>query len=223
MTVRALLIDIDNTVIRFRHTYQGIHDTGSLFWVLKDYATTQNRMSPTDFEQAVVNVKNNIRWWVWEDFMHELGISPDDFWSYALAAEQKILEPIDDNLGRNLERLRRLKIKLCITSNNGYSGILHKLRLAGLNDPAACIDRFFGCSEVKAMKWEEIYWRRVIAGLKLDPAALAVIGDDLRDDAAIPRQAGIPLTFLMHGTQVAPGIRGVRNFGEVADYLEQTR
>lgn len=220
--IRALLVDIDDTVIRFRRGAR----TDSLLGVLQSAAEVLGGLTPEEARQKIHHVKNQIRWWHFSDFIVALDLNPKLFWKYALDKEMAYLEPAGSEMKAALERLKAHGILLYVTSNNPSSGILHKLTIAGLAtiQGAPLFSQLLGATELQAMKWEPVYWKKVLAHIGFEASEVAVLGDHSRDDLEIPQSIGIPHTFLINRHSVrsqenSPTVTHVSDFDQVADCL----
>src|SRR5690606_29678288 len=135
------------------------------------------------------------KWWQITDFIVALGLDEEKFWDFAYETEIRYLEPTGVEIESALNRLRNAGTKLYITSNNPTSGIRHKLRLAGIAD-TTLFQELLGASELRAMKWEPVFWQKVLERVRLDASEVAVVGDNPRDDYEVPRRVGITHSFL---------------------------
>ena len=222
--IRALLVDIDDTVIRFR---PGVK-TDSLFGVLKAAAVSLGGLAPEEAAHRIGQVKEDIRWWHFSDFIVALNLNPKRFWEFALEYERVYLEPAGPELEEALNRIKQEGIFLYVTSNNPSSGILHKLAIAGLAtiQGAPLFSQLLGATELRAMKWEPVYWKKVLAHIGLEAGEVAILGDNLRDDFEVPQSIGIPHTFLIdreedRSSENSETVTYVRNFSQVADCLTE--
>ena len=220
--IRALLVDIDDTVICFK---PGIK-TDSLLGVLHAAAVSTGGLTSKEATMRIERVKKEIRWWHISDFIVALNLNPKKFWRYALKFERTYLEPSGPELLDALKRLKQSGIWLYVTSNNPSSGILHKLTIAGLAtiQGSPLFSQLLGATELQAMKWEPVYWKKVLAHTGLDASEVAVLGDSLRDDLEIPQSIGIPHTFLINrhedlSAKNSDKVTYVMNFEQVADCL----
>ena len=222
--VKALLVDIDDTVTR------AYHRGGDLFDVLQSAGVELGGLSPEDTAQRIAEIKHDLRWWHWSDFIVALELNPKEFWDYAYQIESRYLEATGPEILPALQRLKSAGILLYITSNNPSSGILHKLRLAGIahNNGSDLFQQLLGCTELHAMKWEPVYWRKVLAHTALDADEVAVVGDNPHDDYAVPHQVGIAHSFILdrlrdRSMENRASLTYVRDFDEVADCLLNSR
>jgi FMN phosphatase YigB (HAD superfamily) len=226
---QALLIDIDDTIVRLKHGIslpenQHFKDwTGSLLSVLQRAGVELGGLTPEETDTRMARVRAEVKWWQYDDFVRALDLDPTSFWAFAHQHELAYLEPTGGEIKIALEQLRGAGIKLYITSNNPNSGIVHKLRLSGIGD-LSLFDRLLGASELRAMKWEPIFWERALARVGLPVERVAVIGDNPRDDCAVPREAGITHSFLIdrgrnRSAESSELVTYVQNFSEIAECL----
>lgn len=227
--LRALLIDIDDTIVQLKRGIpapQNRHSadwTASLLGVLQRAGVELGGLSLEETDARIARVRNEVRWWQYDDFIAALSLDAERFWEFAHQLEIEYLEPTGDEIKSTLERLSRAGLRLYITSNNPNSGIVHKLRVGGLGD-VRLFDRLLGASELQAMKWEPVFWERALARVGLPVDQVAVVGDNPRDDWTVPREAGITHSFLIdrgrsRAHENAESVTFVRNFSEIADCL----
>lgn len=175
-------------------------------------------------------IRNEIRWWHWSDFIVALDLKPKEFWEFAYQTERRYMQATGPEIGAALTRLRDHGFLLFVTSNNPSSGILHKLRLAGLGEIHGCslFSQLLGGTELHAMKWEPQYWKKVLAHVGMAADEVAIIGDNRRDDWEVPHSIGIGCAFLINrdedlSSQDGDGLYHVQSFSEVADALLAAR
>ena len=232
--IKALMIDIDDTITRLRMDENGKPvvdpNTGSLFNVLQSAAVKMAGLAPEEAAARIAKIQTGMNWWHWSDFIVALELDPKDFWDYAYETERHYLEATGDEIRPALERLREAGVLLYITSNNPSSGILHKLRLAGVGhvNGAPLFHQVLGPPEIQAMKWDQIYWKKVLAHAALTGSETAVVGDSLRDDYEMPHSVGIAGTFLISRSQDfsaedTDSLIHVQNFDQIADRLLAAR
>ena len=200
MAVRALFIDIDNTLCSARPgaaaltTFRG----QSLLAAMIDRAVEVNRIARDEAERTVAAICDGVRWWHWTDFLVALDLEASSFWEHAFERERAALGPVEPELSRHLRALDRAGWTLFITSNNPSSGICHKLRLAGVAEiwGSPLFRQYLSPCDLHCMKAEPAFWRRCLAHTGLPADAVTVIGDNPHDDAAAPRTAGIARSVL---------------------------
>lgn len=227
--LKALLIDIDDTIVRLKRGVtlaksQHANDwTGSLLDVIQLAGEKMAGLPAEEVAARIARTKAEIRWWQYEDFLKALGVAPEQFWPFALETEIHYLEPTGAEIKGALERMRDAGIQLFVTSNNTNTGILHKLRLCGIDDETL-FTQILGASQLKAMKWEPVFWEKALTHVKLDAGQVAVVGDNPRDDFAIPQLAGIAHSFLVDRTRDRSAensdvVTYVQDFSSIADCL----
>jgi FMN phosphatase YigB (HAD superfamily) len=199
--IKALLIDMDDTIVRFKNsaTNGSAQAPGSLFDVLQSAGVLLAGLTPQETARRIEKIKDEIQWWHWSDFIVALELNPRQFWEYAYQAESKYLEATGAEILPALQRLRAAGILLYVASNNPSSGILHKLRLAGIAhvNGSTLFSQLLGATELRAMKWEPMYWKKALAHIALDGDEVAVVGDNPHDDYEVPQSVGITHTFLI--------------------------
>lgn len=228
--IRALFIDVDDTLVRFKKSGslsgRDVQNTGSLGEVFENAAVEQVGLSREEAREKINRIKKEIRWWHWSDFVVELGLEAKRFWDYAHAVESRYLEATGEEILGVLTRLKKAGYLLYISSNNPSSGILHKLRVAGLahNTGSELFHQLLGATELQAMKWDTLYWKKALAHTGLSPDECMVIGDNLKDDFEIPMSVGFAGTFLIQKEGDFPKdgsgkLFPVRDFSEIESRL----
>jgi FMN phosphatase YigB (HAD superfamily) len=232
---RALLIDIDDTIVRFKRRMEGgtlvtidgrIADTGSLIDVLKMAAVELGSLTLEEASQRIAKVKSEIEWWHWSDFIVALDLPPKKFWQYALETERHYLEATGPEIAEALHRIHDAGILLYVASNNPSSGILHKLNVAGIAtvNGSTLFSQLLGGTELHAIKGNPVYWRKALAHIGLDAEEVAVVGDNPHDDYKVPNSIGISHTFLVnrdcdHSENNSSSVTYVRDFSQIASRL----
>ncbi|HAU37940.1 MAG TPA: hypothetical protein DCX07_09525 [Phycisphaerales bacterium] len=229
--VQSLLIDVDDTVVTALgdqgRREDGQFNTASLFNVLQSAAVHAGKLSAEETERRIQAVKDRLRWWDWGDFLQALDLDAREFWEYAYRIERQFIGATGPEVPQALRRLRQAGFRLYAASNNPDSGIRHKLRLAGITPPEGPESLFSGLlavSRLKAMKWEPEYWTRALSHIRHEPHEVAVVGDNLHDDFAVPHSVGINYSFiLVREPKPLPrnqdGVLFVRSFDEVAEVI----
>ena len=226
MNIKGLLIDIDDTLIRFRPNIK--NDTTSLMNVLKKAGQELCGLTLEESDRRIEWVKKNVHWWCWTDFIKRLELDEDSFWDYAYKIESRYLEPMEPDLVKSFQFFKSIGLKLFITSNNPNKGIQHKLRLADIptHTHAKLFTKLLGATEMQDMKWETNYWRKAIAHTGIKAENLAVIGDSFRDDYQIPQAVGVAMTFLIdinkeYTKQKSPVLKPVSGIAQIAKGFQQ--
>jgi FMN phosphatase YigB (HAD superfamily) len=224
MNIKGLLVDIDDTLVRFRPGVKP--DTSSLMQVLKKAGHELGGLTMTESAERVEWVKNNIRWWCWKDYIKKLELDENIFWDYAFDMESKYLEPSEPNLVKSFELLKEAGYELFITSNNPNTGIRHKMRLAAIptDKQNELFTQLLGVAEMENMKWEKEYWVKAIANTGIKAENLAVIGDSFHEDYEVPLAVGVAMTFLIdpdnkYADQKSNTLNPVFKIAQIADEL----
>jgi HAD superfamily hydrolase (TIGR01549 family) len=226
---KALLIDIDDTVLRVKpgaSLSEGRHSadwTSSLLDVLQLAGVELGRLTAAETAVRIARTKAEIQWWQITDFIVALGLDEEEFWDFAYLTEIRYLEPTGVEIESALIRLHETGMRLYITSNNSTSGIRHKLRLAGISD-ATLFQDLFGASKLHSMKWEPVFWQKVLERIGLGGNEVAVVGDNPRDDYEGPRMVGISHSFLIdrdrdRSAENSSAVTYVKDFSQIADHL----
>jgi len=225
-TIRALLIDIDDTVVHFQ---PGVK-TDNLFNMLESAGVELGNLTQEETLRRIAQVKAEIPWWHWSDFIVALELNAKEFWHYALEREHRNMQTTGPEIKAALEHLREAGFRLYVTSNNPSSGILYKLSIAGLAtiQGAPLFDQLLGATELHAMKWEPLYWKKVLAHIGLNAKEVAVVGDNPRDDLEVPQSIGISHTFLINRNSDFAGIDSstvthVDSFDRIVDCLVDSK
>ena len=228
--IKALFIDIDDTLVRFKPTSndtgQSAQNTSSLIGCLRLYAAQTTALSSEEVARRIERVQREVNWWHWSDFIVELGLNAKLFWEFAYSRDREYLEPSGPELSSALQGLHDQGVLLYVTSNNPSSGILHKLRIAGLASVAGTtlFQQLLGATELHAMKWEELYWKKALAHTGLDANEVAVVGDNIRDDYEVPAQAGYPHSFIIDrhenlSQRNSESVTFIQDFSQLARFL----
>jgi len=225
--IKALLIDIDDTITKLKSCLEAPDpDRGNLMRVLEKAGIELAGLAPSESAKRVAHVRDTLRWWVWEDFIEELGLNHADFWEFAYNIESKYLEAAGPEIKPALAALKDNGMALYITSNNPVSGIRHKLRLAGFNrdEIGDWFSALFGVSELEVMKWDAPYWKKVISLSGFPKENLATVGDSLHDDYEVPSSVGIGHAFIINRDGKPPGAMAanltyVTSFDQIAAHL----
>ncbi len=224
-----LFIDIDDTLVQARPgavvpAAESLYGQ-TLLLAMRDFAIDGGM--PADRAETIIHeTHQSIRWWHWTDYLRGLQLDAAAFWDYAYRRECVYFQPTSGELPRIFRQLDLIGFRMMITSNNPSSGILHKLRLAGLGEIWGCpwFVQYLGASELRCMKSESEYWQRVLARTGIRPADATVIGDSWQDDVLAPRQAGIRSAIYLdpdcsEPTRVEPEVWRVGTWPDIAQLL----
>lgn len=221
-TLPALFIDIDDTIIRPRKDASLKESLlgQPLLSLMNQFAVETRGYTKTQAEKIISDVHELICWWHWTDFLRALELNAGAFWQYAYEAESAYMEPVCPELPRIVDALHRFGYRMIITSNNPSSGILHKLRLAGLaeNWGSKYFLQYLGACELRAIKSDVEFWKRALAHTGLLPSDVIVIGDNLIDDIQKPLQAGIESRIHLVGDANSHTIQRVDGYDQAPSW-----
>ncbi len=223
--IKGLFIDIDDTIVCHKKNKEKFN-TGSLMDILRLAGVELRGLSPEETEYRIKKVNEETQWWHWSDFIVALELTPKQFWNYAYLKESEYLEVTGPEIFSALNRLKNAGVLLYITSNNPSSGILHKLRIAGIANinGTTLFSQLLGATELHAMKWEPVYWKKALAHVALDADEVATVGDSMRDDCEIPQSIGISKSFIIdrntnRSAESNEKCVFVQSFNEIADSI----
>ncbi len=92
LAVKALLVDIDGTIIRAKRKGDECAtplNTASLLEVLHLAGVSLGGLSSQETDRRIRKVQKEIRWWHWSDFILELELDPKAFWQFAYETEHR--------------------------------------------------------------------------------------------------------------------------------------
>jgi FMN phosphatase YigB (HAD superfamily) len=225
----ALFIDIDDTITRARDNGDGLPPKFCdvpMLYTMRQAAIEQKGMDPTEAERVIMNVLESVQWWHWADFIIALGLDSYKFWEFAYQWDLQYLEPTSPELPVIFDKMHRRGYRMFVTSNNPSTGILHKLRVAGLAEiwGSPYFLQYFGPPTLRHMKWDTDFWNETIAQSGLDPHEVVVIGDNWHDDIITPTACGIKRRIhLDHNRTEAPehvdGVWKVSSWADISELL----
>ncbi|MFV0338172.1 MAG: HAD family hydrolase [Chthoniobacterales bacterium] len=135
------------------------------------------------------------------DFLKAFDLEKNEVWEQIIEWHNEHLIPYLDAISM-VKQLHAAEIPLFIISNNPHSGCLLKLQRAGLAtlDGSIYFQEIFGTNVCKGGKWSADFWKRCLDRTGFDFAQIAVIGDNPKEDCAIPRSLGVETVFLVNRT-----------------------
>ncbi len=224
-----LFVDIDDTITTAtgapRVEGNGLLLGQSLLWLMRQFAVQHNGISPAEAEQRIRHVADTVSWWHWSDFLRQLQLNGHDFWEFAQTQEASYLGPVEPGLPDIFEQLWQAGYRMFITSNNPSSGMLHKLRLAGLADiyGSRYFLQYFSPCDLHYMKSSPEFWQRTLTHSGLPASQIIVVGDSWNDDVLSPSQAGIQrFIHLNRSHETMPqrnDVLSVNNWTQIASAL----
>ena len=204
MTIKAVFIDIDDTLLDFaeyvKHTMKtGFEDFGLIPYepYMFEVFTQENGKLWRRIEDATLTFARlqEIRW---NTIFEKLGITADGpaFEKYFRAALHESAIPVDGAM----ETLKKLKEKyiLCAASNGPYNQQMHRLELAGMVDlfDYIFISEDIGCSK-PAKEFFDIAFSRINESRPdaISPEECLIIGDSMTSDMAGGINCGMKTCF----------------------------
>lgn len=201
----VLFVDIDGTLTDWTapppREGEGALCGSSLMWLMWEMAVEQGA-DPAEAEAVIRRIFTTMRWWHYTDFLRALNLDPAAFWAFAHRRESEYIGPVEAGLPVRFRDIQRAGFHMIVTSNNPSSGILHKLRIAGLGQiwGSPFFLQYLSPPDLHCMKCEGEFWHRALAHTGLPPDRAIVIGDLWRDDVEAPREAGIRRSILLDRT-----------------------
>lgn len=229
MTIRALLLDLDDTLVDHR----GAADRGLRTWLsglgladtpadlealverwfvleARHYERAQRR-ELTHTEQRRVRIREFLPGWDLAD-----DALADDVFAGFLGCYQAAWRAFGD-AAATIERALRAGLPVGILTNGDQAIQTEKLRRTGLLRPDVPV---FASSALPAAKPDPRSYLTACARLGADPARTLMVGDSLRHDVVGAREAGLQARLLdRHGRYDArrtpPGVVRVRGLAEL--------
>ena len=208
MTIDHIVVDIDDTLTANRSGVAQIdsrHLNGNvLFDVLRDCLVEAG----CPLETAEARLLDHVRqhpFWDYSDIIEALALPSRTAWARLVAWHDRNLQVYEDGV-QMVRRLHDAGIPLSICSNNPRSGCLLKLHRAGLADlsHSPYFEHLFCSNALMGQKSAPHWWPRLQEALGVPPERVLVVGDNPRDDCAMPRKAGFHNIVLVDRSQVEP-------------------
>ncbi|WP_141005924.1 HAD family hydrolase [Nocardioides humi] len=219
MTIRALLLDLDDTLVDHR----GAADRGVRTWLAglglaeteteleghverwfvletRHYERAQRR-ELTYTEQRRVRIREFLPGWDLAD-----DALADDVFQGFLGCYQAAQRAFDDAAAA-IDRARSAGIPVGILTNGDHAIQTGKLRRTGLLRPDVPV---FASSALPAAKPDPRSYLTACAGLGADPAATLMVGDSLRHDVVGAQRAGLQARLLDRSGRYDARRAGVR-------------
>lgn len=193
----ALFIDVDGTITRSRADAPsgppGAPNDVSVEWLLREAAFLQKRINRQTAGRIIRDTDESTPWAHWTDLIRALDLDACSFWEYAYREACKYIEPVSEDLPAMIADLHKAGYLMFIASNNPSSGILLKLRVAGLAEMwgSSYFMQYLNPSYLRHSKDDPEFWLRALAQTGLNPARVVAIGDSWCDDVEAPLAAGI--------------------------------
>ena len=229
--VKACFVDIDATITDDGDVHQiaAGHPLGNaLFSVLSDIMV-QGGWDRQAAAAALEAHAAEVVFWDYQDFVKTFNLPSEQAWDRMVQWHDEHLIVYPDAVVM-VRELHDMGMPLYIMSNNPVLGCLLKLQRAGLGtlEGTPWFKDILGSNKLKGQKGSVEYWRRAFAHTGLKPEAIAVIGDNLKDDFQVPRQVGVRHFFLVDRKRSEPvtfqgGACLVNNLERVVECLSAGR
>lgn len=230
--IKAVLFDIDNTLLSFDGYVKQSMEEGFAHFGLKGYEpwmfdvfTRENNALWLALERGEITFED-IKAGRWNRIFSVLGIGFDGptFETYFRAKLNESAIPVEGSLA--MLRQLRGKVILCAASNGPYEQQMNRLKLAGM---AEHFDYFFISEEMGASKpsaeFFSLCFDRINEGRPetIFPEEMLIVGDSLTSDMAGGINAGMKTCFFdPQGKGVPDGMKldhVVRSLSEVETYV----
>lgn len=227
-TVKACFVDIDATITDdgdVRQISAGHPLDNALFSVLRDIMA-QNGWDRQKASEALAAHAAEVVFWDYQDFVKKFNLPHEHAWNEMIKWHDEHLIVYPDAVAM-VRQLHAMGLPLYVMSNNPVLGCLLKLQRAGLGtlEGTPWFRDILGSNRLLGQKGSVEYWRRAFQHTGLKPEAIAVIGDNPKDDFRVPREVGVRHFFLVDRRRSAPvtfenGACYVNNLQRVAELLK---
>jgi FMN phosphatase YigB (HAD superfamily) len=195
----TILCDIDATVtdVADGHSHDGFRD--AVFGMFARHIAAARNVSEETALSLLNDFADNLMvWWDYPDFITNFGLDAERIWREMREIHSSMLRFYGDAV-EMIKYLKSIDKDLFIISNNPVTGCLLKLELAELADlrGTTYFNRIFGTNITHGMKSQVPMWKRVIASLGGDVKNMVTIGDNVKEDFMVPREAGIINTIIV--------------------------
>ena len=189
--IKAVLIDIDNTILSFSGCVKESMREGFSFFGLKPYTEEMfpiferiNNSLWKQIEQGTLTFEKlmEVRW---NRIFEEIGIDFDGRLFEEYFREKLFYSAIPEDGAVDMLKYLSGKYTLCVASNGPYEQQMNRLRIAGMRD---YFTHFFISSQIGAQKPSKQFFDYCISTLKeaefpeLEPGEVIIIGDSLSSD-----------------------------------------
>jgi len=227
-TVNACFVDIDATITDDGDVCQIAPDhplDNAVLGVLRDIMVGDGcgERQATD---ALTAHAAEVVFWDYQDFVTKFRLPHEHTWEQITKWHDEHLVVYPDAVAM-VKQLHEMGLPLYIISNNPVLGCLLKLQRAGLGtlEGTPWFVDILGPNKFLGQKTSVEFWQRAIARTGLPPDGIVVIGDNVRDDFQVPRQAGIRQFFLVDRKRAEPatcenGACFVNNLERVSECLK---
>lgn len=211
--LRAIFLDIDNTLLDFDETVRQTMREGFAAFGLPDYRDEMfsvfRRVNVALWEQIESGQMDldelmQVRW---NRIFEALGIGFDGVRFEQYFRERLFTGAIPEPHAREMLSYLKEKYILCAASNGPTAQQINRLKIAGMRD---AFDHLFISREIGASKPSSTFFDRCFARLRaaglpdLTPDQTMIIGDSLSSDIAGGRQYGMQTCWYCRGDRPKP-------------------
>lgn len=198
--ISACVIDIDATITDDRSEPQ-IHPGHPLNNALLNVIIQlmhENGWEIPSAREAVIRHGDKKVFWDYPDFLEAFGLPEKEAWKRIVQWHDEHLIVYPDAV-RMVRRLHGSGLPLFIVSNNPLSGCLLKLHRAGLSGmrESEYFQDVIGSNVCMGQKYSAAFWERCLDRIECPPHQVAIIGDNPKEDCAIPRSLGVKTVVLV--------------------------
>lgn len=204
------LVDIDGTLTDYRPgacSPEKLLHRNFLFPVIRDLMVEQG-WDRTAAEKAIFEVAERVVFWDYTDYIAEFNLPAKEAFRRMRRWHTENLIVYQDAV-RLVKKLAGEGKRLFVMSNNPYMGCLFKLQAAGLAEDdfsSPHFRRIFGTNILRGCKCDPNVWKRALAQIPADAPEIGVIGDNPKEDDALPRSLGVKETHIIPRAAIARGI-----------------
>lgn len=196
----SFFIDIDGTITDYQ---PGALDAGNLlhgnflFPIIRDLMTEKGYDRAEAETLILAETQENV-FWCYADLIAKFGLSAATAAERFRAWHDEKLTVYDDMV-ELIGRLAAQKRPLYVISNNPVDGCRLKLQRAKLITERGdgCFRGIFGTDLLRGCKHHPPVWQRALELAGTAPQNVVVIGNDAKEDGAIPQSCGIGCSFIL--------------------------
>lgn len=202
--ISACVIDIDATITDDRAEPQ-IHPEHPLNNAVLNVIVQLMVEKGRGFQaarQALVDCGAEKVFWDYPDFLEAFDLPEKEAWKRLVRWHEEQIIVYQDAVAM-VRRLHGAGLPLFIVSNNPLSGCLLKLHRAGLSElrESKYFRGMLGSNVCMGQKCIPEFWERCFDRIGCQARQVAIIGDNPKEDCAIPRTLGVETVFLVDRTR----------------------
>jgi|GEM_PF-707560 len=204
--IAACVVDIDATVTDDRAEPQisSIHPLNNAVLNLFIGLMEEQGWEHAAARKALIAYGNEKIFWDYPDFIRHFRLPEKEAGARLVRWHEEEIIVYPDAVAM-IRRLHDAGMPLFIVSNNPLSGCFHKLHRAGLSGLRGS-DYFqgvFGSNVSMGQKHSLAFWEQCFERIGRPPRRIAIIGDNPREDGAVPRTLGVETVFLVDRKRTA--------------------